>query len=112
MICVCKHCETNKVNRPRGLCWICYYTPGVRDMYPSTHKFAYRGLGTRNGTPLPAPVPTAAPPGTPEKMAVLEERMRNNQALWHPLDAQYPGDPRPLAAGPPDVASIPFARAA
>lgn len=37
---VCRHCNCRKVNRPRGLCWRCYYTPAVRAMYLSTHKFA------------------------------------------------------------------------
>jgi hypothetical protein len=30
--------------------------------------------------------PTAALPGTPEKVAILEERARMRQELWHPLD--------------------------
>jgi len=29
-------------------------------------------------------------------MAVLEERARNKQALWHPLDAKYEGDTHPM----------------
>jgi hypothetical protein len=96
MIPVCKHCRIAKVNRPRGLCWTCYYTPGVKDQYPSTSKYARRGLGNFNGN-APLPEPTPYPPGTPEKMAVLELRAQLQQALWHPLDAQYDGDPNPLA---------------
>ena len=97
MLPICRHCKKSKVNRPRGLCWSCYYTEGVKDQYPSTSKYARRGVGNFNGN-APLPVPTTAPPGTPEKMAVLEERARLKQALWHPLDARYEGDPRPLAA--------------
>jgi hypothetical protein len=53
-------------------------------------------VGNFNGNaPLP-PLPTTAPPGSPEKLAVLEERTRRKQALFHPADARYPGDPRPL----------------
>lgn len=97
MIAICRHCSKSKVNRPRGLCWGCYYTPGVKDLYPSTSKYARRGVGNFNGNaPLP-PEPTTAPPGSPEKEAVLAERARLKQALWHPLDAQYEGDPQPLA---------------
>jgi len=93
---LCRHCHKCKVNRPRGLCWSCYYTPGVKEQYPSTSKYARRGVGNFNGNaPLP-PVPTTAPPGSPEKLAVLEERARRKQALSHPADARYPGDPRPL----------------
>lgn len=36
----CRHCGGDKVNRPRGLCWSCYYTPGVKALYPSTSKHA------------------------------------------------------------------------
>jgi hypothetical protein len=27
---VCRWCCQRNVNRPQGLCWQCYYTPGVR----------------------------------------------------------------------------------
>jgi hypothetical protein len=39
---ICRHCGKKKVNRPRGLCWACYYTPGVKELYPVTSKFAPR----------------------------------------------------------------------
>lgn len=97
MIPVCKHCQKAKVNRPRGLCWSCYYTDGVKDQYPSTSKYARRGVGNFTGN-APLPEPTTAAPGTPEKMAVLELRAKLKQALWHPHDAKYAGDPSPLAA--------------
>ncbi len=84
---MCRHCGRVRVSRPRGLCWVCYYTPGVRDHYPSTSKFARRGVPDCNGrVPLP-PEPTTAMPGTPEKVRILEQRARNRQALWHPHDA-------------------------
>jgi hypothetical protein len=38
------------------------------------------------GSALPA-APTQALPGTAEKLAVLEQRARLRQSLWHPLDA-------------------------
>ena len=94
----CRHCKTVKATRPRGLCFRCYYTPGVRDRYPSVSKFGRRGTGNyfRNA---PSPfVPTTASPGSLEKLAVLEMRARLHQALWHPLDARYAGDPRTLEA--------------
>jgi hypothetical protein len=84
---LCRHCQVVKSNRPRGLCWSCYYTPGVREKYPSTSKFARRGVGNGNkGHEMPEP--TSALPGTPEKVRVLEERARRGQCLWHPLDAR------------------------
>jgi hypothetical protein len=85
---ICRHCQKSKVNRPRGLCWSCYYTPGVKEMYPSTSKFARRGVGNFSGAaPLP-PHPTATLPGTPEKLAILMERARLKQSLFHPDDAR------------------------
>lgn len=93
---ICRHCSKSKVNRPRGLCWSCYYTPGVKEQYPSTSKYARRGVGNFSGSaPLPAS-PTTAAPGSPEKLAVLEQRARLKQAIFHPADARYEGDPRPL----------------
>jgi hypothetical protein len=92
----CRHCKRAKVNRPRGLCWSCYYTAGVRAKYPSTSKYARRGLAVNTVSTVQPPVPTTAAPGTPEKLKVMEMRIRNKQALWHPLDACFDGDPRPL----------------
>ncbi len=99
MIPVCRHCSNSKVNRPRGLCWSCYYRPGVKEMYPSTSKYARRGEGNFNGIAPVAPEPTTAAPGSPEKMAVLEMRVRMKQSLWHPLDARMSDDRR--ATTPP-----------
>lgn len=84
---ICKHCQKKKANRPRGLCWTCYYTPGVREMHPSTSKFARRGIQDFNGKAA-LPEPTHALPGTPEKVDVLMERARLGQQLWHPDDAR------------------------
>jgi hypothetical protein len=84
---VCRHCGRYPVNRPRGLCWSCYYTPGLREFYPSTSKFARRGFGLFDGRVEMPREPTQAPPGSPEKVAVLMERAKNRQALWHPDDA-------------------------
>ena len=96
MIAICRHCSKCKVNRPRGLCWSCYYTPGVKELYPSTSKYARRGVGNFSGNaPLPD-APTTAGPGTPEKLAVLEQRAKMKQALFHPADAKFEGDSRPL----------------
>ena len=92
----CRHCLKGHVSRPRGLCWCCFYTPGVKELYPSTSKFAHKGEGIfAAGGPTP-PVPTTAAPGTPEKLAVLETRVRAKQHVFHMADARFEGDPRPL----------------
>ncbi len=83
----CRHCQRARVSRPRGLCWVCYYTPGIRDCYPSTSKFARHGIADKMGsTPLP-PSPTDAPPGSEEKIQALIQRAQLQQTLFHPDDA-------------------------
>ncbi len=84
---MCRNCNSHRPNRPRGLCWSCYYTPGVRERFPSTSKYARRGLDDFNGKAKLPPVPTRALPGSPEKVAILMERARLRQSLWHPDDA-------------------------
>lgn len=83
---LCRHCSKGTVNRPRGLCWQCYYTPGLKERYPSTSKYAHRGVGGGDADrPMP-PEPTDTQPGSAERLAVLEERARNGFGLWHPED--------------------------
>ena len=84
---LCRHCKKVRSNRPRGLCWSCYYSPGVREQYPSTSKFARRGVGDFNGSTAVAARPTEALPGSEDKVAVLAERARLGLSLWHPRDA-------------------------
>jgi hypothetical protein len=92
---LCRHCGKVPSSRPRGLCWSCYYTPGVREQHPSTSKFAHRGLGNFNGQPGQLPSPTRALPGSPEKVAVLEQRVLQKQSLWHPNDAPMDPEAKP-----------------
>lgn len=80
---VCRHCHGKPVGRPRGLCWTCYYAPGVRDLYPSDPKYSRHGLDTRGGD---LPEPTDAEPGSEAKILVLCARAAKNQQLWHPDD--------------------------
>jgi hypothetical protein len=84
---LCLHCRRKKSNRPRGLCWDCYYTPGVKALYPSTSKYANRGLGLGNRTPPAPPAPASLQPGSAEKLALLIARQRSGFGLWHPADA-------------------------
>jgi hypothetical protein len=84
---LCRHCGRARVSRPRGLCWSCYYTPGVREKYPSTSKFARHGIFDFNGRVQLPREPTSALPGSMEKVEILIERARHRQSLWHPMDA-------------------------
>lgn len=83
---ICRHCQAKPVNRPRGLCWVCYYTAGVRDRYPPTGIQGVRGVSGGNVRVSPASFPTAALPGTAEKVDVMAIRARLKQDLWHPED--------------------------
>lgn len=83
---VCLHCRAKWVTRPRGLCWPCYYTSGMRDLYPPVSDKGRRGPGTGNRAPPPPEIPTAHLPGTEGKIRVLEERVAAGEGLWHPDD--------------------------
>jgi hypothetical protein len=75
-----------KINRPRGTCWGCYYQPGVKELYPSTSKYASRGVGnTTKQSALPAE-PTKAEPGSEEKIRVMCARVRRGESVSHPDD--------------------------
>lgn len=93
---ICRHCNTRNVNRPRGLCWPCYYKPGVRDLYPSTSKYARRGVsGDNTNRPLPD-FKTEALTGTESKIQILELRAMLGQQLFHPEDAVEEKQPNNL----------------
>ncbi len=91
---ICRHCQTRNVSRPRGLCWPCYYLPGVRDLYQTTSKYGRRGLGICRHARAAA-YATDARPGSAEKIMTLMLRAELGQDLWHPSDATF-GSPIPL----------------
>jgi hypothetical protein len=93
---LCRHCNRVPSNRPRGLCWSCYYKPGVRELYPSTSKFARRGVEDHIGKVPLAATATDALPGSPEKVLILIERASKRQSLWHPHDAPMDIESRKL----------------
>jgi hypothetical protein len=81
---LCRNCDRNQVTRSRGLCWSCFYAPGVRERYPPADKRRC-GLGTgRKRMPC---APTDAIPGSPEKIRVLMDRAARGQELFHEHDA-------------------------
>ncbi len=71
---VCQHCGDPKrpVNRPRGLCWKCYYTPGVQDLYGAKCKvFAAPDSSLADSAPDP-PTPEMLDIG--ERVAAYAKR--------------------------------------
>lgn len=88
----CRHCGMPG-ERPRGLCSVCYYNPGIRSLYLSLAKRSPLCARTNqevqdcNGNrPLPEE-PTDAPPGSDQKIKVMAERASKRQQLFHPHDA-------------------------
>jgi hypothetical protein len=76
----------------RGLCWSCYWTPGIREQFPSLSKFSQ---WCNEPTPVRSLVPvepTLALPGSAEKIAVLTARFGQQQTLWHECDAVHSED--------------------
>lgn len=86
---ICKHCQdpTRTVNRPRGLCWNCYYRPGVRDQYQPKTNHGKRFDETKKQAG-PPDSPTDATPGSEAKILVLIDRVALRQDLHHPKDAR------------------------
>lgn len=80
----CRHCKTRKCNRPRGLCWTCYYTPEVRASYGPISKFGRRGNGLTEL--LPPLESTRAVAGTEEKIALMAERVARGEEARHVMD--------------------------
>lgn len=83
---LCQHCQAAPICRPRGLCWCCYYRPGVRDCYPP--QLARQGVADSVGQRPPPPWPTDARPGSRRKVEVLCQRASKRWDLWHPEDAR------------------------
>jgi hypothetical protein len=95
----CVHCgRVGGMRKPRGLCWKCYDSPEIRAKYPPT---APQSNPNRVVSPTPplADNPTDAPPGSTEKVIVMEERVRNGRHIHHPGDALTSRKPKPNGRG-------------
>ena len=90
---VCRHCGAEVAARPRGLGWRCYYTPGVREMYPPTSKFAVRGVGDGVFPSAVPAVPCPHPAGSEGRLATLAARAAAGEAMHHPGDNRSAVDP-------------------
>jgi hypothetical protein len=85
---LCRHCCRVPANRPRGLCWSCFYKPGVRDQYPPVKLCGWHDdeLNWRMYSSGHAEAPIAAEPGTEAKIQMLAARVKARQELHHPGD--------------------------
>lgn len=77
---------------------MCAQQPGLRLLYPSTSKYARRAPVADFMGRAPLPDPTTAAPGSPEKIAILQERARSRVALHHPRDVMLEPYPVPWVA--------------
>ncbi|MCI0380646.1 MAG: hypothetical protein L0215_23930 [Gemmataceae bacterium] len=85
---LCRNCRRRRSNRPRRLCWRCYYKSGVREKHgPMLTSFSRRGPGQGHLPRRLPPFPTTALPGSAEKIAVLTQRAEMGLELFHPDDA-------------------------
>jgi hypothetical protein len=89
---VCPHCKKDKVCQTRGLCTSCYSDIEIRAQYPLRGRQATFGPGNFYGPGKPGAAPTSALPGSEAKIAVLTERVRLGQKLWHPEDGKIEKD--------------------
>lgn len=97
---ICRHCGVNKANRPRQMCWTCYYAPGVKELYVSQCVYTRKGLGLQaGGLPLDTLICPYLP-GTPGKIEFMADRAERGVQVFHPKDAKYGGGTMP------DVAQI------
>jgi hypothetical protein len=83
----CRHCRMRIATRCRGLCRICYYQSAIRECYGRLPRSC-----NRQGVALTAPTrppdrPTAALPGSQDKVLVLMARAEAGVDLWSPDDA-------------------------
>lgn len=96
VIVLCVHCgKGRRAKRPRGLCWGCYNTPGVRHLYPC--RPANGGWVRPDHMPTkrevhkpskPASEPLPEGHSWEERLAVMAERREQNESLFHPGDAE------------------------
>ncbi len=82
----CRHCQKKRVNRPLGLCWSCYYTPGVRVQYGGQASLEKRDDYSQSKTPRQT---LSSLPGSTERIRALRERVLRGEATWRKGDAGF-----------------------
>lgn len=86
----CRHCGKYKAAFQRkGLCYRCSTTPEIRRQYATASPFGRRGTSEPMEMDRPAPKhPTAAPPGSSDKLRVMVQRAEAGCSLFHPEDVE------------------------
>lgn len=84
----CAHCKRDCCLQPRGLCGGCYRDLTIRLQYEKVSSASTSntsGIVVGDSSILPA-APTAAQPGSEEKIKILCERAEAGISLHHPRD--------------------------
>lgn len=90
----CASCQIRVAVRPRGLCQRCHRDPVTRNAFPKVEsKHARRGSAQTNDRLPDPPEPTHHRPGSPEKIAVMAERLAAGYHPHHPGDCLVLPDP-------------------
>lgn len=85
----CLHCQRPRPKKGRGLCGTCYDQRAVRGRYaPGAVSTAGAGVCKANARLPPPARPTRHPPGSEDKVAVMEQRAAAGEMLFHPDDAR------------------------
>lgn len=87
----CRSCHRRVINRPRSLCWACYYS--VRDEFPRSNagRRSMAGKEEQDKPQQPPGPPTRVSPGTFEKLLVLARRAAERRPLFVAGDADGGG---------------------
>ena len=85
----CRNCQLRKGCRAHGLCYLCCRYEEIRARHRPVASTVRVSTAPNYYGPSPLPrTPTAAIPGSAEKIAVLAERAILGVALFHPEDAR------------------------
>jgi hypothetical protein len=97
---LCQHCKRRQINRPRLLCWSCFYEPAIRQQYEAVRNqyMEPHNLNRDNNKKPRLPTyPTDALPGSAEKIAIMEARFAEGLAVFHPEDRSNRVTPAEMA---------------
>jgi hypothetical protein len=85
----CRNCWQQRLLRPKGLCWKCYFTPGVRALYTPVSPRGNRFHDAQAEGAVPDEA-TQALPRSEAKLAELARRVQMRQALHCSGDSVIP----------------------
>jgi len=85
---LCRHCNERNGTKGRGLCWKCAKDPEIKALYPSTSKFAVRGIPDGFAARPCPPEPTGIPQGTEDRIKLYRQRLEAGFHWSHEHDTK------------------------